>query len=295
MAARGNLRCRSSRRAQEARGAETLERVCTDPWPVRPAMYSCLPIHFYGTLILHVFRRVWAANGCDGVVGHFLLHAEPAIVKDLWRIYEEGPARDQEHEVGTHVRVLFDDGLWYPGVLTEFKTLTKKYTVQFDDGDEMDLRIPDKDVEVVSREEASKKRPLGNEAEGGQRAAKASGHDDDGIMLGSNAYRYKKCDTAAPQQDDSTSTPCAPEDEAARQQREAEEAARAAAEERRRELAAQQRSTFVATSFRAPGPKKAAHEARKSGKKKKKKSGDIAKQGKAPMQKKYKFKNKSFK
>jgi len=246
--------------------------------------------------MLHVLCRAWASNGRDGVVGHFLLHAEGRIIKDLWRIYEEGPARDQEHDIGTHVRVLFDDGLWYPGVLTDFKTLTKKYTVQFDDGDEMDLRIPDKDVEVISREEASKKRPLSDEAEGGQRAAKVSGNDDDGIMLGSNAYRYQKCDTAAPSQgDDSTSTPCAPEDEATRQQREADEAARTAAEQRRRELAAQQRSTFVSTSFRAPGPKKAAHEARKSGKKKKNKSGDIAKQGKAPMQKKYKFKNKSFK
>lgn len=244
----------------------------------------------------HVWRRAWAANGKDALIGHFLMHAEPAIVKDLWRIYQDGPPADQEYELGTHVRVLFDDGLWYAGVVACFNTVTSKYSVQFDDGDEMDLRIPDKDVEIVAQdglETASQKRPTDDSTGGGRKACQRN--DDDGIMLGSNAYRYQKsaCTAAAQPSGAIDAVESVPDDEATRLQREAEEAARAAAESRRRELAAQQRSTFVATAFRAPGPKKAAHSARKLGKKKK--LGGVAKNGKSGMQKKYKMKNKSFK
>lgn len=80
--------------------------------------------------------------------------------------------------------------------------------------------------------------------------------------------------------------------EATHVQRQADEAARLVADNRRRELAAKKKSTFVATAFREPGPKKAAHAARKLGKKKSVESG---KQGKKGMLEKYKFKNKNFK
>ena len=42
--------------------------------------------------------------------------------------------------------MLFDDGLWYAGLVTHFNVATSKYSIQFDDGDQMDMQIPDKDV-----------------------------------------------------------------------------------------------------------------------------------------------------
>lgn len=240
-------------------------------------------------------RRAWVTNGKDAVVGHFLTHAEPAIVKDLWRIYQDGPPRDQEYELGTPVRVLFDDGLWYAGLVTHFNVATSKYSIQFDDGDQMDMRIPDKDVEVVSRDEleASKKRAAEDDAGGERKACEKEAND--GIMLGSNAYRYHNAAGNAAVRPPDAVCPAegALECEAAHVQRQADEAARVAADDRRRELAAKKKSTFVATAFREPGPKKAAHAARKLGKKSK--SVESGKQGKKGMQKKYKFKNKNFK
>lgn len=40
-------------------------------------------------------------------------------------------------------------GAWYPGTVTQFDARSKKYTVEFEDGDSQETRIPDKDVEVV--------------------------------------------------------------------------------------------------------------------------------------------------
>ena len=241
--------------------------------------------------------RAWSAHSQNAEIGHFLLHAEPYIVKDLWKRYEEGPVGEQEHEIGTPVRVLFEDGLWYLGWVTDFKTETGKYVVEFEDGDEMDLRIPDKDVEVVSKEdlEASNNLPRPDEATGGP--------DPDGIHLGSNAYRYQKpaADAAVHvQQQEGASSSSAPEDEETRRQKEEEAATRAAEEQKRKELAAQQRSTFVATSFRfskkdVDRKKKSGSKSSKSGSKKSMNKKKPPPQGKPEIKKKYKFKNKSFK
>ena len=54
----------------------------------------------------------------------------------------------QEHALGTTVRMLFDDGVWYSGTVTKFDLRSKHYTVEFEDGDLQETKIPDKDVEV---------------------------------------------------------------------------------------------------------------------------------------------------
>jgi NACalpha-BTF3-like transcription factor len=58
----------------------------------------------------------------------------------------------QEHALGTQVRMLFDDGVWYSGTVTKFDLRSKHYTVEFEDGDLQETKIPDKDVEVVQRQ-----------------------------------------------------------------------------------------------------------------------------------------------
>ena len=55
----------------------------------------------------------------------------------------------QEYALGTKVRMLFDDGVWYPGTLVKFDGRSQKYAVEFEDGDTQETKIPDKDVEVV--------------------------------------------------------------------------------------------------------------------------------------------------
>ena len=51
-------------------------------------------------------------------------------------------------QVGNPVKVLYDDGQWYHGGITSFNTRTKEFTVQFDDGDEQVVKLPDQDVRM---------------------------------------------------------------------------------------------------------------------------------------------------
>jgi hypothetical protein len=57
-------------------------------------------------------------------------------------VEEEELKAGQEIGVGALVRMLFDDGIWYPGTITKFNAKTKKYTVEFDDGEVQETKIP---------------------------------------------------------------------------------------------------------------------------------------------------------
>jgi hypothetical protein len=61
----------------------------------------------------------------------------------------------QEYALGTNVRMLFDDGVWHPGTIVKFDGRSQKYSVQFEDGDSQETKIPDQDVEVVQGHAAS--------------------------------------------------------------------------------------------------------------------------------------------
>ena len=50
----------------------------------------------------------------------------------------------QECAVGTLVKMLFDDGVWYPGTVVKFDARSKKYTIEFEDGEVQETKIPDK-------------------------------------------------------------------------------------------------------------------------------------------------------
>jgi hypothetical protein len=52
--------------------------------------------------------------------------------------------------VGSHVYMLFDDGVWYPGVVTKFNPSHGKrpYTIVFEDGDMRKMQIPHPDVRL---------------------------------------------------------------------------------------------------------------------------------------------------
>ena len=179
------------------------------------------------------------------------------MVKDLWRIYSEGPPGEQEFELGTHVRVLFEDGLWYLGAVTNFDERSSKYTVVFEDGDQLDMRIPDKDVEIltpVEREEVLRKRVQESELQG---RTEERGNEDEGILLGSNAYRFQKPKPLVADHAHEPKDPSAWDDSEAQRQSEHEEGERAAAEQKRQELAAKVKSSFVATAFRLPTAKRA--------------------------------------
>jgi len=55
--------------------------------------------------------------------------------------------RDCESRRGARVRAWA--GVWYAGRVSKFDARSKKYTVEFEDGDTQETRIPDKDVRVL--------------------------------------------------------------------------------------------------------------------------------------------------
>ena len=66
--------------------------------------------------------------------------------------HEMGEAR-QEYDVGTRVRMLFDDNVWYDGKVTKYNSRRGKYVIAFDDGDVQESSIPGKDIEIIGPEE----------------------------------------------------------------------------------------------------------------------------------------------
>ena len=63
----------------------------------------------------------------------------------------EGPG--QEYALGTRVRMLFDDGIWWAGVLTKFHARSQTYVVTFEDGSVEETSIPDEDLQLVPLDE----------------------------------------------------------------------------------------------------------------------------------------------
>lgn len=49
----------------------------------------------------------------------------------------------------TRVRMLFDDGKWYPGRVEFYNEISKQYRINFDDGDRIYVTLPDADVEIL--------------------------------------------------------------------------------------------------------------------------------------------------
>ena len=68
--------------------------------------------------------------------------------------HQMGEAR-QEYNVGTRVRMLFDDNVWYDGKVTKYNSRRGKYVIAFDDGDVQESSIPGKDIEIIGPEETN--------------------------------------------------------------------------------------------------------------------------------------------
>ena len=60
-----------------------------------------------------------------------------------------GVKSGQEFVCGTLVRMLFDDGVWYNGKVSSYDVRSKKYSIEFEDGDIQETALPDKEVEVL--------------------------------------------------------------------------------------------------------------------------------------------------
>ena len=56
---------------------------------------------------------------------------------------------EPEYAIGTCVRMLFDDGVWYRGWVKKFHHRSNKYTVEFEDGDQQQTHLPGEDVEPL--------------------------------------------------------------------------------------------------------------------------------------------------
>ena len=55
----------------------------------------------------------------------------------------------QKHALGTKVRMQLDLGVWHLGAIVKFDARSKKYSVEFQDGEWQETKIPDKRVRVV--------------------------------------------------------------------------------------------------------------------------------------------------
>jgi hypothetical protein len=60
-----------------------------------------------------------------------------------------GVKSGQEFVCATLVRMLFDDGVWYNGKVSSYDVRSKKYSIEFEDGDIQETALPDKEVEVL--------------------------------------------------------------------------------------------------------------------------------------------------
>eukprot|EP00961_Rhodomonas_salina_P234482 3169136-Rhodomonas_salina.1 len=56
----------------------------------------------------------------------------------------------EDIEVGTMVKMLFDDGKWYKGTIDKYLKSKNLYTVVFSDGDRQNTKIPADDVQVLT-------------------------------------------------------------------------------------------------------------------------------------------------
>ncbi|EKX54504.1 Msh6 mismatch repair muts-like protein, meiosis and mitosis [Guillardia theta CCMP2712] len=62
--------------------------------------------------------------------------------------------------IGCLVKVLFDEGDWYQGKITRYDRASQLWHVQFEDGDEDDVRIPSEDVMVLQQAEENAERDV---------------------------------------------------------------------------------------------------------------------------------------
>ena len=69
---------------------------------------------------------------------------------------QEGTLKNvQECPLQTQVKMFFDDQNWYLGTVTKFDARSKKYTIEFDDGEVQETMIPDNDVKLVPQRKGS--------------------------------------------------------------------------------------------------------------------------------------------
>ena len=63
--------------------------------------------------------------------------------------YRKTRPSDSELPLGTQVRMLFDDGVYYKGRIDIYNDVTKQYRIAFEDGDKIYVKLPDEDVQIA--------------------------------------------------------------------------------------------------------------------------------------------------